>query len=219
MIFLLIGPPGSGKGTQGRILSEKMQLPFFSSGDFLRELAGKEDSFSRQIRLFMDRGELIPDTLMKELFLLEIKKLIVTHGGIIIDGYPRTLDQAKDLESLLLSLNISDSNIYVIELIVEVNELYKRLNERAFCPSCLRVFQFHENICNTCGTQLNRRTDDTMQVIEERLREYELKSRSLHEYFSNRGFLMTIPGEGSIQDIASTIDQAIKEKKVGINKK
>lgn len=217
MIFLLIGPPGSGKGTQGRILSEKMHLPYFSSGDFLRELVMKDVPISRQLKLYMDRGELIPDALMKELFLLEIKKLIVTHGGVVIDGYPRTLDQTKDLESLLLSLNYSDSNIYVIELIVEKNELYKRLSERVFCPSCMRVFQNHDNICSYCGMQLNRRTDDTMQVIEDRLREYELKTRSLHEYFSNKGLLVTISGEGSIQDIASMIEQAIKEKRVDIN--
>lgn len=217
MIFLLIGPPGSGKGTQGRILSEKMHLPYFSSGDFLRELIGKNEPISRQIKLIMDRGELIPDTLIKELFLLKIKNLIVTYGGIIIDGYPRTIEQAKDLESVFLSLNYSNRNIYVIELTVEKNELHKRLKERVFCPSCLRVFQNDDNICNICGTQLNRRTDDTMQVIKERLRQYELKSRPLHQYYSNRNLLLTIPGEGSIQDIASIIDKAIKENKVDIN--
>lgn len=217
MVFLLIGPPGAGKGTQGRILSEKMHLPYLSSGDFLRELVVKNVPISRQVKLYMDKGELIPDSLMKELFLPEIKKFIVTHGVVVLDGYPRTLEQAKELESLLLSLSLSDRNIYVIELTVQKNELFKRLNERVFCPSCMRVFQNYDNFCSFCNTRLAKRSDDTMRVIEERLREYELKTRSLHEYFSNRGLLLTIPGEGSIQDIASIIEQAIKEKKLDID--
>ncbi|MBT9164079.1 MAG: adenylate kinase [candidate division WS2 bacterium] len=217
MVFLLIGPPGAGKGTQGRILSEKMHLPYLSSGDFLRELVVKNVPISRQVKLYMDKGELIPDSLMKELFLPEIKKLIVTQGGVVLDGYPRTLEQAKELESLLLSLSLSNRNIYVIELTLQKNELCKRLKERVFCPSCMRVFQNHDNFCSFCSTRLAKRSDDTMQVIEGRLRKYELKTRSLHEYFSNRGLLLTIPGEGSIQDIASIIEQAIKEKKLDIN--
>ncbi len=216
MVFILLGPPGSGKGTQGRLLSERLGIPYLSSGDVLRDLSKKDNEMASEIKSYMEKGKLIPDTLMKEVFALSIKTALLKANGVILDGYPRTIYQANDLENFLQELSFSSNIIRVLELVVNPDELIERLGSRYVCPVCQRIYHWKNQKCflnlkcEFCGSSLEKRSDDKEETIKERLKEYELKTRDLHEYYYRKGFLVSISGGGSISEVAKAIELAVK---------
>lgn len=190
--LVLMGPPGSGKGTIAEILIEKFNLPHISTGNILRNAVSKGDEFGKQLQKMMDAGDLISDEIVDEI----LKKRITEDnelGAFILDGYPRHIGQAEKLIKLvdldeIVVVNISDENII------------KRLAGRRTCPKCGATYHIEyippkvEGICDICGTKLIRRADE--EKIKHRLALYHKETEPVIDFFRQKGIkIKNVPGE------------------------
>jgi len=206
---ILFGPPGSGKGTQAKLLQTCMNATHISTGDILRHHIQSGDAIGQEVRAIMDAGLLVPDELVNHLV---EHTLAETNGGrgVILDGYPRTLAQAKVLEGMLERRGFRPLVVY---LKVDYNEIISRLCGRRLCPLCGTLYNVFTNppkvdeICDLDGTGLVTRPDDTESVIRHRLEEYEFQTRPLLDYFraSTIAYREVDAGAGTPESIASEI--------------
>lgn len=187
--FILFGPPGSGKGTQAKLLREKLQIPHISTGDMLREHIQAGDWIGQKVRSLMRAGHLVPDSLVNALVQLRIENPDCDHG-FILDGYPRTVQQAE-----VMGRRLGEAGVVplVIHLKVDYNRLVARLSGRRQCPMCGTLYNLSTNppkIADTCdldGSRLAIREDDRESVIRERLEAYDAQTRPVLEYFQTSG--------------------------------
>jgi adenylate kinase len=205
MNIIILGPQGSGKGTQARILSEKLGLYYFEMGDFLRNLA-KNDSVIDEI--INQKGELLPDHMfffaMKDL--LE-EKMIKEGKGMILDGFPRTIEQYKLLKNWFNEKSIKVNKAIVLE--ISEKETIKRLSARRICENCGEVYNLITKIppkagCK-CGAKLIQRKDDEPVQIKKRLTLYKYSTKPLLTIFAKEGILLKINGEQPIEEITKEI--------------
>jgi adenylate kinase len=202
--IVLFGAPGSGKGTQARLLREKcLNGPHISTGDMLRQHIELQDSIGRDIEGRMRAGRLAPDELVNQLVEERIRQPDC-RNGFILDGYPRTLHQAAVLLGLVAELGVDPC---VVHLIVDYDKLVARLSGRRQCPVCGTLYSLSTNppkapgVCDLDGAALVTREDDRESVIRERLEQYELQTRPLLEYFQRVGVvLFEIQGAGATPD-------------------
>jgi adenylate kinase len=186
---ILFGPPGSGKGTQAKLIKQCMSVPHISTGDMLREHIDRGDSIGQRVRSLMQAGMLVSDELVNELVAERIGYPDAAKG-FILDGYPRTLKQAQEMAKLLSERNIHP---VVIHLLVDYNEVVARLAGRRVCPACGTLYSLTSNppkvsgICDKDGTRLVTREDDSEPVIRQRLEEYDHLTRPLLEFFERSG--------------------------------
>ena len=187
--LILFGSPGSGKGTQAKLLKQCMSVPHISTGDMLREHIEAGDEIGRQVRALMQAGKLVPDELVNQLVAERITRPDARQG-FILDGYPRTLQQAGVMSELLRDQQIVP---VVIHLLVDYNEVVARLAGRRVCPVCGTLYSLSSNppkvpgICDKDGSPLVMRDDDSEPVIRQRLQEYERLTRPLIEFFEKSG--------------------------------
>lgn len=187
--IILFGPPGSGKGTQAKLLSACIAVPHISTGDMLREHIDAGDELGQQVSAIMHAGLLVSDELVNRLVEARIARPDCL-SGFILDGYPRTLAQAQTMAKLLKSQVISP---VVIHLQVDYNKLIGRLAGRRECPVCGTLYSLNSNppkmagICDRDGARLIARQDDSEAVIRQRLEEYEVQTKPLLEYFEGSG--------------------------------
>lgn len=187
--LILFGPPGSGKGTQAKLLVQTLAAPHISTGDMLREHMHAGDIIGQQIQGLMRSGRLVPDRLVNALVELRIKQPDCANG-FILDGYPRTTPQAKVMEEMLAELGFGQ---VVIHLKVDYNRLVVRLSGRRQCPLCGTLYSLSTNppkipdICDLDGARLVVREDDRPEVIRERLDAYERQTRPVLEFFRQSG--------------------------------
>ena len=211
--LILFGPPGSGKGTQSKLLRQTLRWPHISTGDMLRDHVQRQDELGRQIADIMQSGKLVPDDLVNKL----VEKRIAMPDcdqGFILDGYPRTVPQAGILEQLLRRLDFEPLVIY---LEVDYNKIVARLSGRRQCPNCGALYSLASNapeiqaLCDYCGAPLAIRDDDREEVIRERLDAYERQTRPLLDYFQRGGFRFHAveATEGTPQSIAKRIEEFI----------
>jgi len=202
MVFL--GAPGAGKGTQARLISESQGIPQISTGDILRAAVREGTPLGREAQGYMERGELVPDSVMVGL----IRERLGSEdcaNGFILDGFPRTLDQAEALDALLGDLN--KPLTYVFDVEVPREELLKRLTGRRVCRSCSASFHVEFNpsqkgeACEHCGGELFQRADDNLETVGKRLDVYGEQTRPLTEYYRKKGILRTIDGMRPIGEI------------------
>ena len=204
--IVLLGPPGSGKGTQGEKLSQELGYVRLSTGDMLREAVRNRTSLGMKAKEYMDRGALVPNDLI--IGLME-DKMSTVDGGVILDGFPRTVEQADALAEkvevdLALNLDVRDE------------ELVERLTLRRSCPDCNSVFHLRfnppaeEGVCDKCGGRLYQRADDTEATVKNRLKVYRENTFPLIEYYRKKGILTTIEGKGSIDEIFHKVEKAIQ---------
>ncbi len=204
--IVLLGPPGSGKGTQGEKLSQELGYVRLSTGDMLREAVRNRTSLGMKAKEYMDRGALVPNDLI--IGLME-DKMSTVDGGVILDGFPRTVEQADALAEkvevdLALNLDVRDE------------ELVERLTLRRSCPDCNSVFHLRfnppaeEGVCDKCGGRLYQRDDDTEATVKNRLKVYRENTFPLIEYYRKKGILTTIEGKGSIDEIFHKVEKAIQ---------
>ncbi len=208
MRLILLGPPGSGKGTQAALLQEKFKVPKISTGDILRAAVEENTALGQEAKAFMDEGRLVPDEIVVGLIKERIKESDC-NNGYILDGFPRTIVQAEKLDETLSGMGQEIDN--VIDLEVDSRELLVRLTGRSTCRNCNAVFHLktrppkEPGICDECGGELYQRDDDKEETILERLEEYTNKTAPLKEFYKQQGKLRTAPGRGTVDDIFSRV--------------
>jgi adenylate kinase len=206
--LILLGPPGAGKGTQARILTEERGLVQLSTGDMLREARASGSEMGRRVAEVMDRGDLVTDEIV--IGLIEEKLAGATGAGFIFDGFPRTLAQADALGALLdrLGLRLDAA----IEMQVDDAALVARISGRFTCGNCGEVY--HDatrptkaaGVCDVCGsTDLRRRADDTPEALRQRLMEYYKKTAPLIGYYHAKGKLRPVDGLAEIAEVSRAI--------------
>jgi adenylate kinase len=210
---ILLGAPGAGKGTQAKKIVDLARVPQISTGDILRANVAANTELGRQAKSIMERGDLVPDHLVCDMVAARIVEADC-HRGFILDGFPRTVAQAKWLDEFLRGEIFEKQGCYglkpvVIEIAVSYNQLFKRLTGRRSCPSCGRIYnvyfqppQFNE-VCDVDGTKLDTRKDDTEGVIAERLKEYERQTKPLTDYYRAAGRLHVIDGERDMDAVTA----------------
>lgn len=198
-----MGAPGAGKGTQAKMIAEKFQIPHLATGDLLREAVTKETPLGKAAKVFMDRGELVTDQIVIDL-IQERLDSADAGNGFILDGFPRTVQQAEKLAEL-------ERIDLVLNLDVNFNELLERLTGRRSCGKCGAVYHIkynqpkNENSCDKCGSLLYQRADDREDVIRNRLETYNKQTKPLIQYYDERKILRNIPGSGGIEKIFGII--------------
>lgn len=209
--IILIGPPGSGKGTQAQLLNRWLNIPHLSTGDMLREAAATGSELGLQIKALIDGGNFVSDEVMTP-FVVEKLESPECKNGFILDGFPRNLPQAELLDKLLkdkgtkidivLKLQVPDA--YVIE----------RILHRAKCAKCGYVYQQNDEknlACPSCGEkEFTQRADDTEETVKTRLKTYRLVTAPIVPYYEEKGLLECVDGTGSIKDVASRIRDVLK---------
>lgn len=211
--LVLIGPPGAGKGTQADLLEQNLGLKKVSSGDLFRENLKNQTPLGRLAQEYMDRGELVPDAVTIDM----IKERITRsdcRSGVILDGFPRTLEQAQALEDMLASLG---TRIHSVPLLtVPDEELIRRLTGRRVCQNCGASYHVTLNpprqagVCDRCGGELHQRTDDTEETVRNRLFVYYKQTSPLVGYYFAKGLLVKIDGMRSIEEIQRDLVDAIQ---------
>lgn len=204
MIVVVLGPPGAGKGTQSDLLARKLDLPHLATGDLLREAIANRSPPGRLAQPYMDRGELVPDDVVIGL----VKERIAQSkppDGAILDGVPRTLAQGRALNQTLAELGKRVN--WVIYLRVPVEELLERITGRYTCPRCGATYHRRGSpprapgVCDVCGTALQQRPDDRLDVARRRLDVYFAQTAPLIDFYRCKGVLTEINGEQSIEAV------------------
>jgi adenylate kinase len=205
--LVLLGPPGSGKGTQGERLQEDLQLPYYATGDILRAAVREETEIGKEAKSYMDKGDLVPD----DVIIGVIAERIHSHeaeDGFILDGFPRTVGQAEALSDKLDELRTRLTAAILIS--VPDEEVVRRLSGRRTCPNG-HIFHVdfdppeEEDKCDVCGEQLHIRDDDKAEVVEYRLTQYKEKTEPLIGWYDERGVLERVDGSAAPDDVYEDI--------------
>jgi adenylate kinase len=206
--LILLGPPGAGKGTQGKRLAEQLGVPQISTGDILRQAVKAGNELGLKAKGFMDGGQLVPDELVLSMVEARLRSPD-TEGGFILDGFPRTIPQAQALQSMLARHGWSLTR--VIDLNVDEDVVVERNTGRWVCPKDGTVYQVRSaapkrsGFCDLCGTALIQRTDDQEPQIRERLREFNAKTGPLRAYYGDQGLLLRIDGSRTPDEVQGEI--------------
>ncbi|HCU23845.1 MAG TPA: adenylate kinase [Deltaproteobacteria bacterium] len=204
MNLILLGAPGAGKGTQSKLLQEKFKIPQISTGDMLRAARQAKTALGLEAEKFMNAGKLVPDEVVVGLIRERLAETD-TEQGFILDGFPRTVMQAQELETLLRQLKRNLSAVLNLE--VPDSELLERLTGRRTCPNCGTGYHMkfspprRDQICDRCGTKLIQREDDKEATILRRLKIYHEQTAPLVAYYQKSGLLKTSEGRGSTEEV------------------
>ncbi|MCX8095659.1 MAG: adenylate kinase [Caldisericia bacterium] len=217
MIILMLGNIGVGKGTQGKLIMDKYKIPYFATGDIFRENIQKNTPLGIKVKEIVSEGKLVSDELVNEIVFDKINNL----DNFILDGYPRTLNQALAFENFIKEKK-KDVDI-VIYIDVPEDVIIKRLSGRRICPKCGKVYNIYldkpkvNSICDLDGEKLIIRDDDRLDVIKKRIEEFKLKTYPLIEFYEKRGKLYKVDGNKSVfevfDDISKIIDDYIEKQK------
>ncbi len=211
LAVIMLGPPGAGKGTQARMMSESLNFPHISTGDMLRDALKNETELGKKAKAFMESGALVPDALVDAIVAERLGREDCRRG-FILDGYPRTIHQAEYLGSIF---NNDGTRILALGVAVGPDELIKRLSSRWSCPGCGKVFNANLDPsqaggrCDECGSALLQRKDDTAEVVAERLQVYQEKTEPLIRYYKNRGVYAEVDGDRPVEEIFNSIMKEI----------
>jgi len=211
MDIILIGPPGSGKGTQAKMIVDRYNVKHVSTGDILRENVRNGTPLGVEAKKFMDAGKLVPDALLIDIIKDRLAKDDV-KGGWMLDGYPRTIPQAEALDKILPALG-QKINV-VLNIDVPDEELVKRVTGRRMCK-CGATYHVSfnkpkvEGKCDACGGELYQRADDTEETVKQRLNAYHAQTQPLIDYYTKRGIVATVLGVGDIKAIFDKVAAAL----------
>ncbi|HOT06157.1 MAG: Adenylate kinase [Methanosaeta sp. PtaB.Bin039] len=211
MDIILLGPPGSGKGTQAKMIADKYRVKHISTGDILRENVRNGTPLGVEAKKFMDAGKLVPDSLLIDIIKDRLAKDDV-KGGWMLDGYPRTIPQAEALDKILPSLGQKID--VVLNIDVPDAELIKRVTGRRMCK-CGTTYHVTFNPpktagkCDACGADLYQRQDDTEETVKQRLEAYHAQTQPLIDYYNKRKLVATVLGVGDIKAIFGEIAKVL----------
>ncbi|WP_348664084.1 adenylate kinase [Chlamydia vaughanii] len=208
IFYIIMGPPGSGKGTQSKLLANKLGIPHLSSGDLFRAAIKSSTPLGIKAQKYIDMGQLVPDVLVWELIEEKLNQPECL-SGCIIDGFPRTLDQAVLLNDFMVNRHL---NYHVIQLDVSEEEVTHRIQSRFICPSCNSIYNQKQGLgqCSKCHVDLIRRSDDTSEVIIQRLKSYRKSTEPLINYYQKLGKLTRIPSKPSPEEVFDNILDCIE---------
>lgn len=213
--MIIFGPPGSGKGTVSEEVAKVYGIPHISTGDLLREHISKKTALGMKAKEYMDRGELVPDELVNEV-LKDALSRSECKRGFILDGYPRTLTQAEELEKILSNLGLHID--CVLNLNVSDEEIVKRLSTRRVCKVCGAVYNLITNppkvegVCDRCGGTLILRDDDKPDIVKSRLQTYVKMSAPVLNYYVARNKVLDIDGSGDVVTVKARVLRILEEK-------
>jgi adenylate kinase len=214
MRIVLLGAPGAGKGTQAKILIEKYGMPQISTGDLLRAAVAAGTALGKEAKSYMDKGELVPDSVVLGMVEERLKQ-DDCKKGYILDGFPRNTAQAEALDKMLAALNMSLTAALSVD--VPFEDLMKRLTGRRTCKGCGQMYNIYfkapakEGVCDKCSGELFQRDDDKEATIKKRLEVYSAQTEPLIGYYRNKGILKSVSGTGSIDEIFKNIDEIFKK--------
>ncbi len=213
MRLVLVGPPGAGKGTQAEFVAAHLAVPKISTGDIFRSNVSQGTPLGVQAKRFMDAGELVPD----EVTISMVRDRLAepdAGAGFLLDGFPRTTPQAVALDKLLVDLGAALD--LVLELVVDDDEVIRRLSGRRTCRGCGKVWHVEfdapsqEGRCDRCGAELFQRDDDKPETIATRLREYTDKTAPLVDYYGAQSKLVGIDATGPVEDVTVRAVDALR---------
>jgi adenylate kinase len=210
--LVLLGPPGSGKGTQGERLNEDLRLPYYATGDILRAAVREQTELGREAKEYMDRGDLVPDEVIVGVIAERIDSSEALDG-FILDGFPRTTPQAEALDAKLSELGRAVTAVLLID--VSDDEVVRRLGGRRTCEENGHVFHVEfeppkqEGVCDIDGSPLIVRDDDKPEVIRKRLQTYHEKTKPLVSYYDDRSVLRRIAGEAAPEEVAEQVRRTL----------
>ena len=218
MFIVLLGAPGSGKGTVGKILAENLKLAHISTGDLFRENLKNETELGKEAKSYMDKGELVPDEITVRMLEKRMEEADVENGAIL-DGFPRTENQAVVLDKLLESKG--NKVDMALNIDVPFDEIVERIANRRSCKGCSEIYNVvfnppkQEGKCDKCGGELYQREDQKPEVVENRLEVYRNTAEELIKYYENKGVLRTEKAGDKAgrtsYDVAAEIEKDIRK--------
>ncbi|HHU20822.1 MAG TPA: adenylate kinase [Acholeplasma sp.] len=203
MYLLIMGAPGAGKGTQAKLISEKYNIPHISSGDIFRQEIKEQSKEGKLAQEYISQGKLVPDDLTISIISKRLQKEDCNHG-FLLDGFPRTIKQAQDLDILLAKLKIKLT--LVLNLVVNPERIVNRLSQRRVCLKCGATYNLKTNppkkagICDKCGEAIVLREDDKEETVKTRLDVYQTQTKPLVKYYNEQKILINIDGDLGIKD-------------------
>jgi adenylate kinase len=212
MRLILLGPPGAGKGTQAKLLVDRLKIPQVSTGDMLRAAVKAGTPLGQEAKQYMDRGALVPDAVIIGLVRERLQQPDCADG-YILDGFPRTVAQAEALEKTLAALHASLD--HVVSLEVPTEDLVLRIAGRRTCKNCGAMYHVRfspsktDGRCDTCGGPTYQRDDDHEETVRRRLTVYAEQTAPLISFYEVRGLLRRVPGTGEIAEIFQRITAAL----------
>lgn len=204
MRLVLVGPPGAGKGTQAQFLAAHYSIPHISTGDIMRVNIKQGTALGLEVKSYMDRGELVPDSVTNEMVRLRLNEGDLGNG-FLLDGFPRNVGQAEVLRAI--SSEKKSPLDAVLELSIPADEIVARLSGRRTCRNCGKVWHVAfepsavDGICDLCQGELYQREDDKEEVITRRLEVFKEQTAPIVSFYRNEGLLITISASGSVADI------------------
>jgi adenylate kinase len=211
--LVLVGPPGAGKGTQAEFIAANESVPKISTGDIFRANVGQGTPLGREAKKYMDAGQLVPD----EVTINMVRDRLAepdAADGFLLDGFPRTVPQAEVLDEMLAELGTSLD--VVLELVVDDDEVVRRLSGRRTCRGCGKIWHVEfdpttsESECDRCGGELFQRDDDKAETVSERLKVYADQTAPLVDYYSAHGKLVGIDATGPVEDVTQRAIDALE---------
>ena len=209
---VLLGPPGAGKGTQAKLLEERLGARQISTGDILRKAVAEQTPLGEQAAEHIRRGELVPDRLIIDLVAERLKEKDC-EKGFVLDGFPRTIPQAQSLEEILKKMGLGLDGVLSVQ--VPDKLIVERLSGRRTCKGCGALYHVVfdppkvAGICNRCGGKLYQRDDDRAETVMNRLKVYDNQTAPLVNYYRERGLLREIDGVGEVEDIGKRVVRAL----------
>ena len=212
MRLVILGAPGAGKGTQAIYLSEKLKIPHISTGDIFRSNIKNGTSLGKLAKQYIDNGDLVPD----EVTIGIVKDRLQKDDcdiGFILDGFPRTINQAESLDGILEEMRTALD--YVLEICVEDEVIIKRLSGRRMCPECNMNYHVNSDehartgICGRCGAKLVQREDDREETVINRLQTYHDQTEPLIGYYKAKGNLLEVTGRDRIADTTAEVNKVL----------
>ena len=212
MKIIIMGPPGSGKGTRAHIISEIFELPVITTGDMLRWAIREITEYGLEAKTYMDMGDLVPDDIVNGIVKERMSKPDVVKG-FILDGYPRSVNQAEALDEILKEKGIKLT--HVLSVVLSDEEIIERLSKRRSCPVCNEIYQLvskppkNEGLCDKCGAKLILREDDKEDVIKHRLQVYREITQPLLERYERQGLIVETDGEVPIEGLRDHLKELL----------